>query len=267
MGPVSTERRARIAIATAANLRDLGGWPTREGGRVRPGLVYRSAELSRLYGDDLAAFADLGIRKVFDLRTAAETAHQPDALPEGTESETLDVLADAEHAAPAELAQIFANPGQASELLREGQAERYFETAYRAFVTLPSARSAYHGLFEGLASAEAPVLYHCTTGKDRTGWATAVLFRLLGVPEEQVLEEYLLTNTELLPMVQPWMDQFAEAGGDPQLLMPILGVQESYLAAATAQMQESFGSVEDYLVTGLGLSPATLDALRERLLL
>ena len=109
------------------------------------------------------------------------------------------------------------------------------------------------------------MLYHCTTGKDRTGWATAVLFRLLGVPEDQILEEYLLTNTELLPMVQPWMDQFAAGGGDPQLLMPILGVQESYLEAAFAQMEESYGSVEDYLTNGLGLSPEVIDALRERL--
>jgi protein-tyrosine phosphatase len=239
-----TTERARIAIATAANLRDLGGWPTSDGGQVASGLVYRSAELSRLHGADLDAFAGLGIHTVFDLRTAAETAHQPDALPPGTESETLDVLADAEHSAPAELAKIFENPSLASEFLREGQAERYFETAYRAFVTLPSARSAYHGLFEGLASATEPVLYHCTTGKDRTGWATAVLFRLLGVPEDLILEEYLLTNTELLP---------------------ILGVQESYLATAFAQMEESYGSVEDYLVKGLDLSPATLDALRERL--
>jgi protein-tyrosine phosphatase len=263
---VTTERRARIAIATAANLRDVGGWPTRDGRQVRSGLVYRSAELSRLHGTDLEAFAELGIRTVYDLRTAAETARQPDALPEGTASEALDVLADAEHAAPAELQSIFENPGRASEFLTEGQAERYFETAYRAFVTLPSARSAYRRLFEGLAFAEVPVLYHCTTGKDRTGWATAVLFRLLGVPEDQLLEDYLLTNTELLPMVQPWMDQFAAGGGDPGLLMPILGVQQSYLDAAFAQLEESYHSVEDYFVTGLGLSPATLDALRERLI-
>jgi protein-tyrosine phosphatase len=262
---VSSERRARIAIATAANLRDVGGWSTSDGRQVRSGLVFRSAELSRLHGADLASFAELGIHTVYDLRTAAEMAHQPDALPEGTVSESLDVLADAEHAAPAELQSIFENPGRASEFLTEGQAERYFETAYRAFVTLPSARSAYRRLFEGLASAEAPVLYHCTTGKDRTGWATAVLFRLLGVPEEQLLEDYLLTNTELLPMVQPWMDQFEEGGGDPRLLMPILGVQESYLAAAFAQLEESFGTVEDYLLDGLDLAPATLESLQERL--
>ena len=266
MGPVTTERRARLAIATAANLRDLGGWPTSDGGQVRSRVVYRSAELSRLHGEDLAAFAELGVRTVYDLRTAAEVAHQPDALPDGTPSEVLDVLDDAQHAAPAELQKIFEDPSRANEFLRDGQAQQYFETAYRAFVTLPSAKSAYHRLFEGLVAAEGPVLYHCTTGKDRTGWATAVLFRLLGVPEEQILEEYLLTNTELLPMVQPWMDQFAAGGGDPQLLMPILGVQESYLDAAFAQMEESFGGVEDYLVSGLDLSPDVIDALREKLI-
>ena len=266
MGPVTTERRASLAIATAANLRDLGGWSTGDGREVRSGVVYRSAELSRLHGDDLAAFAELGVRTVYDLRTAAEVSQQPDALPPGTTAEVLDVLADASHAAPAELQQIFDDPSRAHEFLREGQAQQYFESAYRAFVTLPSAQWAYRRLFAGLATADEPVLYHCTTGKDRTGWATVVLFRLLGVPEDQILEEYLLTNTELLPMVQPWMDQFAAGGGDPQLLLPILGVQESYLDAASTQMEESFGTVEDYLTTGLGLSPEVLDALRTRLL-
>jgi protein-tyrosine phosphatase len=263
---VSSERRTRIVIATAANLRDLGGWPTADGRRIRPGTVYRSAELSRLHGDDLAAFGELGIHTVYDLRTAGEVVREPDALPEGTTSVPLDVLADARHSAPAELQQIFANPATANEFLREGQAESYFETAYRGFVTLPSAKSAYRQLFEGIATAEGPVLYHCTIGKDRTGWATAVLFLLAGVPDEQVLEEYLLTNTELLPTVQPWLDQFAASGGDPALLMPVLGVQESYLRAALDQVATDHGTLEGYLTVGLGLSPATLEALRERLI-
>ena len=78
-----------------------------------------------------------------------------------------------------------------------------------------------------------------------------------------MLEEYLLTNTELLPMVQPWLDQFAAGGGDPQLLMPILGVQESYLGAALAQMEESYGTVEDYLTTGSASPPPDRGAAGE----
>ena len=213
---MTPDRRTRLAIASAPNLRDIGGRPTRDGGSIRTGVVYRSAVLSRLHGEDLDAFGKLDVGTVFDLRTAAEVASQPDALPEGTQLVCLDVLADADHAAPAELQQIFADPSRASELLRDGQAETYFEKAYRGFVSLPSARTAYRQLFEGIAEADGPVLFHCATGKDRTGWATAVLFLLLGVPEEEVMEEYLLTNTELLPMIQPWIDQFRENGGDPQ---------------------------------------------------
>ena len=263
---VTSGQRSRISIATAANLRDLGGWPTAGGGQVRSGVVFRSAELSRLHGEDLAAFGELGVRTVFDLRTSAEIAQQPDVLPDGLDPVHLDVLADAQHAAPAELQNLFEDPSRANEFLREGQVEPYFEAAYRDFVTLASARSAYRRLLEGIATAQAPALYHCATGKDRTGWATAVLLLLLGVPEEQVREDYLLTNTEVLPMVQPWLDQFAAAGGDPELLMPVVGVQESYLDAALAQMEESFGTLEDYLLDGLGLSPATLATLRERLI-
>ena len=259
------ERRRRIAIATAPNLRDLGGWPTADGGRTRSGAVYRSAELSRLHGEDLAAFVGLDVGTVFDLRTAAEVAQQPDALPEDIRYVTLDVLADAEHAAPAELQRIFEDPAQASEYLRQGQAERYFESAYRGFVTLPSATHAYAALFDAIATSDSPVLYHCTTGKDRTGWATAVLFLLCGVPEEHVWEEYLLTNSELLPAVQPWLDQFEAAGGDPALLMPIVGVQESYLGSALDEMRTTYGTVEAYVTDGLGLRAETVQALRERL--
>src|SRR6059058_3471618 len=158
MGPVTTERPTSVVIATAANLRDVGGRSTTDARRVRTGLAYRSAELSRLHGEDLEAFAGLGIRTVLDLRTAAEVADRPDVLPEGTATEVLDVLADEAHAAPAELQAIFEDPARAAGLLGDGLAERYFESAYRGFVTLDSARTAYRRLFEALATAEGPVL-------------------------------------------------------------------------------------------------------------
>ena len=121
---MTSEERARIVIATAPNLRDLGGWPTTDGHLVRSGLVFRSAGLSGLDGEDLEAFAALGIRTVYDLRTAAEVDEQPDVLPDGTDLEYVDVLADAQHAAPAELRQIFADSAAATQLLGDGHATR-----------------------------------------------------------------------------------------------------------------------------------------------
>ncbi len=262
---MTSEERARIVIATAPNLRDLGGWPTTDGHQIRAGRVFRSAGLSGLDGDDLQSFAALGIRTVYDLRTAAEVAEQPDVLPDGTHLELADVLADAQHAAPAELRQIFADSAAATQLLGDGQAERYFEKAYRDFVTLPSAKTAYRELFEGIAQADEPVLFHCATGKDRTGWATAALLLLLGVPEDSVLEEYLLTNTDLLPTLQHWLDAFRDNGGDPDLLLPILGVQPSYLEAALGEVRREYGDIEQYFTAGLGVSPATIATLRTKL--
>ena len=265
-GTLEPQPGARITIATAPNLRDLGGWPTRGAGRIRNGGVYRSAELNHLHDADLTAFAALGIRTVYDLRTTAETVDQPDNLPTGTRSVQLDVLADSADAAPAELHRIVAQPHLAHDLLGDGKAEAIFCRAYREIVGLPSARNAYRRLFEGMADpACRPCLYHCTTGKDRTGWATAALFLLLGVPDDAVMEEYLLTNTELLPSLQPVLDRFEAAGGDPRLLLPVLGVRSEYLLAALDEMHARYGSVEEYFDSGLEVSAETQAALRASL--
>jgi protein-tyrosine phosphatase len=91
-----------IATRTVPNLRDLGCWPTPGGGRVRSGLLYRSTALNHLRGDNLTAFAGLGVRAVYDLRTAAERDAQPDRLPADVAYVVVDELADATEAAPAE---------------------------------------------------------------------------------------------------------------------------------------------------------------------
>lgn len=257
---------ARLVLATAPNLRDLGGWPVAGGRRVRPGQVYRAAGLNRLHGADLAAFGQLGIRTVYDLRTAEEIARHPDVLPPGTASEVLDVLADSVHAAPADLHRILDDPTLAVPLLGGRKAEQIFTSAYREMVALPSARAAYRRLLLQLAEPDRrPSLYHCTTGKDRTGWATAVLLMLLGVGEDEVMREYLLTNAELLPALQPVLDEFAARGGDPQLLIPVLGVEPGYLEAALAEVRARHGSLDGYLRDGLGLTDQTVAGLREQL--
>ena len=86
---------------------------------------------------------------------------------------------------------------------------------------------------------------------------------LLGVSDEDVLAEYLLTNDLLLPALQPLFEQFADAGGDPGVLVPVFGVDPSYLGAALDEMDHRFGSIEDYFSTGLGLGAPTIDALRQ----
>jgi protein-tyrosine phosphatase len=252
----------RIAIAAVPNLRDLGGWPTRAGGLVRRKLLYRSTELDKLAGTDLAAFAALGIRSVYDLRTEAERAARPDKLPAGTEYIVVDALEGSTDAAPAALFEVAGDPRAAEALLGGGKGLALFETGYREIVTLPSAGAAYHRLFSDLTYAEhRPALFHCATGKDRTGWAAASLLLLFGVPDDLVMKEYLLTNTELLPAEKPLLDRFRALGGDPEVLRPVVEVAPEYLEAALDEMHRTFGSIEGYFAEGLGLDDEAQRAL------
>jgi len=259
----SGSTRPGIASAIVPNMRDLGGWQTRDGGRVRSRLLYRSTELNRLQGDDEVIFAGLGIRSIYDLRTDEERDQQPDRVPPGTEYVVCDVLKDSPNAAPAELLKVISDPKAAEEMLGGGKAVTLFESGYRESVSLPSALASYKRLFSDLSGEEhRPALFHCTTGKDRTGWAAASMLMLLGVPDEVVMQEYLLTNEQLLPALKPVFDRFEAIGGDPELLMPVFGVREEYLEAALDEMRKQFGTIEGYFTEGLGLDTGVLQALR-----
>lgn len=257
---------SNIPIASLPNLRDLGGWPTGGGGSVRRGQLFRSTALHALADEDVASFGNLGIRTVYDLRTEAEKAKQPDRVLDGVDYRELDVLADSPAATTAVVMEVIAHPQAGAELLGGGKGERLFVDAYRELVTLPSASSSYRRLFAELADPKhRPGLFHCTTGKDRTGWAAAALLLLLGVAEDDVMEDYLLTNAQLLPVLQPRLDQFAAAGGDPDALLPVLGVEPKYLEASLDEMRAQYGTIEQYFTDGLRIDAPTQSALRAAL--
>jgi protein-tyrosine phosphatase len=268
-GPGTEDARpgARVPAEGILNLRDVGGYPTTDGRRVRLGLLYRSTALDRATDADLRELARRGIRTIFDLRTAAEREAGPDRVPGGASSIELDVMADAPGASPARIAQLASQPQKANRLLGRADIAATFRQAYRGLVSLPSASASYRALFLRLAEESAlPALYHCTTGKDRTGWATAALLLLLGVPEPAVYDDYLLSNEYLLRGLQPVLDRFAEQGGDPALLKPVLGVEAEYLRAALEEVARSHGTIERYFADGLGLDAAARQRLRDAFL-
>jgi protein-tyrosine phosphatase len=267
---VTTTPGSVIDLDGAANCRDLGGWAVTGGGIVRHGLVLRSTELHGLTDAGVAQLAALGLHTVYDLRTTAERDAQPDRLPGGVHDVHLDVLADdpANAAAgAADLPALLADPAALGSLLAGTSFAALFADAYRGVVSLPSAIASYRTMFTGIADAEQrPSLFHCTTGKDRTGWGAAALLTFLGVGHDDVVAEYLLTNSEILPLTQPMYDAFAAAGGDPDLLRPALGVDAAYLDTAFEEMASRFGTIERYFSQGLGLDDATLDSLRSALI-
>ena len=255
-----------IPILSLPNLRDLGGWPTTDGGRVRRGQVFRSTALHALADEDVASFSRLGVRTVYDLRTEAEKVKQPDRVPDGVEYCGLDVVADSPAAATALVMEVLADPQAGAELLGGGRGEQAFVDAYRELITLPSASSSYRRLFRELADPKhRPGLFHCTTGKDRTGWAAAALLLLVGVAEDDVMDDYLLTNAQLLPFLQPHFDRFAAAGGDGDVLLPVFGVEPKYLEASLGEMRAQYGTIQQYFTDGLRIDAPTQTALRSAL--
>lgn len=253
-----------LGIVSIPNLRDLGGQSTRDGRTVATGLAYRSDQLSGITPEDMAKLAAFKFKVDYDLRTAAERDNRPDELPPGVKYVWLNVLADAPQASPAQLEKLLHDPPQANEVLGNGQVEAAFIKAYREFVSLPSAKTEFGKLFRGLAGrSQLPALFHCTTGKDRTGWAAAALLELLGVPRDTIMADYLRSNDIIIPKYQDEIAAFITAGGEPAILEAILGVQEAYLNAAFDEIETQYGTIENYFAEGLGIDAAGQQALRE----
>ncbi|GAA2312789.1 tyrosine-protein phosphatase [Streptomyces kunmingensis] len=260
-----------IAAATVANLRDLGGTPLADGGRVRPGLVFRSGQLDRLDPTADDRFTALGIRTILDLRTDPERAAHPDRAPDGVRLLTADALADklAEFGvapAAAQLKEVLADPVRAERELGGGKAEALFEETYRALVSTASAQTAYRTLLLELAAPDAgPLLFHCTAGKDRTGWGASVILALLGADDATIEAEYLSVNTAVRAAFAPLIEGFTAQGGNPDVALAVIGVVPGYLHAAQDEVATRYGSVEKYVREGLGVPDEAVAVLQKRL--
>ncbi|MCZ7668123.1 MAG: tyrosine-protein phosphatase [Chloroflexi bacterium] len=255
-------------IRSIPNLRDLGGHVARDGRRVRSGLLYRSEQLGYITDAEMPTFAKLGLKKIYDLRTADERAELSDRVPDGAVDVVVDVLADQSGAGPAQLLHLLAEPQHANAQLGGGKIAQKFIESYRHFISLPSARAGFARMFTELADdANLPALFHCTTGKDRTGWAAAALLSLWGVPDETVMQEYLLSNEFIMPEYQPTIDKYIAMGiEEEEILLSILGVRQEYLEASLQEMRDQYGNIETYFSAGLGIDSTMQDALRERFL-
>jgi protein-tyrosine phosphatase len=233
----------------ATNFRDLGGYPGHQGRPVRWRRLFRSDHLAGLTEADKSLLAGLGLAKAFDFRGQAERAAVTYELP-GVTQHSLAI-----EPTVVQRLQDLVNSGEA--LTAERAAELMTEL-YRALVNDQSHRFAE--LFEQLLQAEGPVVFHCTAGKDRTGFAAALILLALGVPRDLVLEDYLITN-------RVFQHPPAAQGGLPAEVLAVLWrVQPGFLEAALHAVDTDHGGVERYLSQRLGLGPAARQQLALRYL-
>ncbi|MGW1887567.1 tyrosine-protein phosphatase [Streptomyces sp. NPDC001970] len=259
-----------IPAATVVNLRDLGSTPLAGGRVVRSGLLLRSGPLDRLDPVADPAVAALGIRTVVDFRTRGERRARPDHVPPDGRLLLADVLADflASGALPAaaRLRDVLRDPAAAERELGGGRTHTVFADTYRALVSTESARRGYGAFLKELADPESgTVLFHCTAGKDRTGWATTVVLSLLGADAAAIEAEYLSVNPAVRQAFAPLVEGFTAQGGDPDIALAVVGVTRDYLAAAFDEVSRRHGSMERYVREGLGVPDEMAERIRERL--
>lgn len=253
-----------LGITSVPNLRDVGGYTTVDGKTLARGIAYRSNQLNPISDTDMKKIAALGLKNDYDLRTKAEGKERPDQIPEGVNYNLLNVLADANSAGPAMLEKLMHKPTEANEKLGGGKIDTMFIEGYREFISLPSAKSAYRELFLALGDPEkTPALFHCTTGKDRTGWGAAALLTLLGVSQDVVMQDFLKSNEYILPLYRKQIDAFAAAGGDSLIPLAIFGVKAEYLNASFDEVHKNYGSIENYFSDGLGINAEQQEEIKK----
>jgi protein-tyrosine phosphatase len=237
-----------LNLAGASNFRDLGGYPGRDGRTVRWRQIFRSNHLGHLTEADIEVLRPLGLKSAFDFRGTQERAEAMCAVAEIT-VHSLPI----EPTVTAELRSRLAAggpvlPADALEVMRD---------SYRSYVrqNTPS----YRALFAHLLEDRAPLVIHCTAGKDRTGFACALILHALGVPEDVIAEDYLLTNR--------FYRRPTTSSDLPDDVRQVLGsVESSFLAAAFDAISADYGDLESYFSNGLGLGAGERARLEARYL-
>lgn len=225
-----------LHLSGASNFRDLGGYPASDGRIVRWRQIFRSNHLGHLTDDDVSVLRELGVRSAFDFRGTEERAAALCVMPE-ISVHSLPV----EPTVVAALRAIVAG----GTPLSTDHAVEVMRDSYRSYVQKNTRH--FRSLFAHLLEDRAPLVIHCTAGKDRTGFACALILHTFGVSEEVISEDYLLTNRFYRRDPNHSTDL-------PDEIRQVLGsVQASFLAAAFQAIDADYGDLESYIRDGLGI--------------
>jgi len=252
--PLVFSPRRAVVLAGGSNFRDLGGYPAAGGQHVRWGRIYRSADISQLTEADLLKLQSLHLSTVCDLRGPIEYQQAPDRLPVG--ARRVELPAGSENVDPR---RVLAN----SRL----NADSLMRTSY---TNISFFKAKYQPLFEQLLAQDdsQALLFHCTAGKDRTGIGAALVLAALGVDKSLILKDYAATDVFWQP-APGRLPAAVRGGGSPEAnarARALRAANPAYLSQTFATIEQQYGSVNNYLVQVMELTPAKRAALRSKYL-
>jgi len=254
-----------LSLEGACNFRDLGGYKTQDGRQIRQGVLFRSGVLSYFKPNDMEALSQLGIKTICDLRNGDERKNEPTVFPKeaeilcwNLESSVADAIKKSGWEKPK-------SAHHAHEILLSS----YQSIPYWLIPHLQS-------LFQRLATERAPLLFHCSAGKDRTGIVAAILLHFLGVPRETILEDYEFTNEAVDLEAFMHKNKHSKLGlstavnpifkQDDEIKKVMLSADRAFLLAAFEKIESDNGSIDNFIKNILKVDESNKKKIRENIL-
>lgn len=249
----------RVPMEGTVNFRDMGGYQSEDGRRIKWGEIYRGDSLQRATDKDLELVRSLKIGEVYDFRREEEVKKGPNRFPEA-----YDLVY---HHLPVVHGEF--NFIAAMEKLKENSSDWIREeTIVQGYVdnTVNFATS-WGNVINRLAMDDCPPLYfHCTAGKDRTGICAALILSALNIPVETIMSDYLLSNPYIKDVWVRVEKMIQSQGINPDKLKPFFSAPRIALEAMLSHLQSEFGGVLPFLRTKADVSQKNIDNLKKRLL-
>lgn len=265
----------KLSFSGLRNTRDLGGMPAADGRMIKKGLLFRSGQLFPADDGDKKILFGLGLRKIYDLRTSEERVEKPDPEIPGAENVHISILKEIKTGISREEksgADVMSRIMEAAAADPEF-GKKYMCGAYAEFIKEPHSVEGYQRFINDIfTTEEGGILWHCSAGKDRAGFATVILQHILGVDRETIFADYLATNLyaedEIKAIVRqveknvpaPYVQNAVKAARD------FFSADEAYLETAIRAAEALYGSLDGFIRNGLKVDEEKISELRDRFL-
>jgi len=266
--------RQSIHLNSIKNSRELGGYATADGRKIKSGVLLRTGRLNEISEKDIRKLKDTyRLGHIIDFRMSMELPDSPDPAIDGAEYHHLDVIDISSFFSDVDIPDFDItklDPFEVAELTIKSGIQN--DRMYIGFLSCDTGKKAFGDFFRILLSAdrETAVLWHCTSGKDRTGLAAMLLLSAFGVDEEVIVDDYLLTNEYNAQRIEGARQLMIKKGYDEDFITQAVivfdAVDESYMRNALSYLKKEYGSVLGYIKDGLKISQKEIDSLKEKYL-